>query len=69
MQRRQFLFALSGVAATFAARSYAGTASGDGRVTIMQFSDDGKPLGRATLARVSRNAEWKRVLSPDAVPA
>lgn len=64
MQRRQFLFALSGVAAAFATRSYAGTPSGNDKVTIMQFSDDGKPLGRATLARVRKDAEWKTRLSP-----
>jgi peptide-methionine (R)-S-oxide reductase len=64
MQRRQFLFAISGVAAVFATRTYAGTSSGGGTVTIMRYSDDGKPLGHATLARVSKDTEWKRTLSP-----
>ena len=64
MQRRQFLYALSGVAMAFAARSYAGTVSGNGKVSIMQFSDDGKPLGRATLDKVRKDAEWKKTLPP-----
>ncbi len=64
MQRRQFLFALSGVAALLATRSYAGT-SGDGdKVSIIQFADDGKPLGRVALPKVNKDAEWKRRLSP-----
>ena len=64
MQRRQFLFALTGVAAALATRSYAGGSSGNDKVTVMQFSDDGKPLGRATLAKVRKDAEWKKTLSP-----
>ena len=64
MQRRQFLFALSGAAVMLATRSFAGTASAGDRVTIMQFSDDGKPLRRATLAKVHKDAEWRKVLSP-----
>jgi peptide-methionine (R)-S-oxide reductase len=64
MQRRQFLFALSGVAAALATRSYADTASATDKVIVMQFSDDGKPLGRATLPKVRKDAEWKKTLSP-----
>jgi peptide-methionine (R)-S-oxide reductase len=63
MQRRQFLYALSGVAAILATRSFAGASPASGQVTIMQFSDDGKTLGRATLAKVSKDAEWKKTLS------
>jgi peptide-methionine (R)-S-oxide reductase len=63
MQRRQFLFALSGVAAVLATRSLAAAEVAGDKVTIMQFSDDGRPLGRATLPRVHREAEWKRTLS------
>ena len=64
MQRRQFLFALSGFAAVYATRSYAGAGSGKDMVTIMQFADDGKPLGRAPLAKVRKDAEWRKQLSP-----
>ena len=64
MQRRQFLMSLSGAAVLLATRSFAGTTTADSKVTIMQFSDDGKPLARATLAKVSKDAEWRKVLSP-----
>jgi peptide-methionine (R)-S-oxide reductase len=64
MQRRHFLFALSGLTMALATRSFAGETSGGDKVTVMQFSDDGKPLGRATLTKVSKDAEWKQRLSP-----
>ena len=63
MQRRHFLFALSGLTVALATSSFAGETSGGDKVTIIQFSDDGKPLGRATLARVRKDAEWKKRLS------
>jgi peptide-methionine (R)-S-oxide reductase len=62
MERRQFLFTLSGITLALATRSYA--APGSGKVTIMQFSDDGKPLGPATLAKVYKDAEWRKRLLP-----
>ena len=61
MHRRQFLFALSGVTLALTTRSYA--APGDEKVTIIQFADDGKMLGRATLSKVNKDAEWKQRLS------
>lgn len=65
MQRRQFLFALSGAAVLVASRSFAGGTSGGEQVTIMQFSDDGKPLGRTALSKVIKDkAEWRKILSP-----
>jgi peptide-methionine (R)-S-oxide reductase len=68
MQRRHFLLTLSGLSTTLvmslAARSFAGETSGSDKVTIMQYSDDGKPLGRATLPKVRKDAEWKQRLSP-----
>ena len=64
MQRRHFLFALSGITMALATRSFAGEASGNDQVTVMQFSDDGKAMGRATLSRVRKDAEWKKRLSP-----
>lgn len=64
MQRRQFLFALSGAAVALATRSFAGTSPTGDKVTIVQFSDDGHPLGRATLIKVNKDAEWRKVLSP-----
>lgn len=62
MQRRQFLFALSGVAMVLATRSYAGIAAN--QVTVMKFSDDGKPLGLITLEKIKKDTEWKKRLSP-----
>jgi len=64
MQRRHFLYALSGLTLALATRSFADQVSGSDQVTIMQFSDDGKALGRATLAKVRKDAEWKKRLSP-----
>lgn len=64
MQRRKFLFTLSGLAFAYTARSFAGSLSPNGQVTILQFSDAGKPLGRITLAKVRKEAEWKKRLSP-----
>ena len=62
MQRRQFLFTLPGITLALATRSFA--APGNDKVTIMRFSDDGKALGPATLAKVRNDAEWKKRLSP-----
>jgi peptide-methionine (R)-S-oxide reductase len=64
MQRRQFLFALSSAAVFLTGRASASEASGGDKVTIMKFSDDGKPLGRVTLLKVRKDAEWRKVLSP-----
>lgn len=64
MHRRQFLLTLSGIALTCSTRSFAGTPPANDQVTIMRFSDNGKPLGRVTMAKVRRDAEWKKRLSP-----
>lgn len=64
MQRRAFLNVLSGAAVMLATRSFSATAAGSDKVTIMRFSDDGRPLGRATLDKVRKDAEWRKVLSP-----
>ena len=53
MLRIEFLFALSGIALAYTARSFAGTSSANDKVTIMKYSDDGKPLGLATLTKVN----------------
>ena len=46
----------------FASGAGAGT---PGTVTIVQFSDDGKPMGKVTVPRVVRSdAEWKEKLTP-----
>lgn len=58
MQRRQFLLALSGL--LVAPRLFAT----EDKVTIVRFSDDGKPLGRVTTDKVHNDSEWKRRLSP-----
>ena len=62
MQRREFLFILSGLAVALASRSYAGIAKI--QVTVMKFSDDGRPLGMVTLDKINKDMEWKRQLSP-----
>jgi peptide-methionine (R)-S-oxide reductase len=64
VQRRQFIFTLTGAAVVLATHSFAGAAASGDKVTIMQFSDDGKALGRATLAKVRKDTEWRKVLSP-----
>lgn len=57
MQRRQFMLAMS--ALMLAPRLFA-----DERVVVVQFADDGRMLGLATLPRVRQDAEWKKRLSP-----
>ncbi len=64
MLRREFLLALSGITLAYTVRSFAAMPSAGARVTIMQFSDDGKPLGRVTLPKVDNDAEWRKRLSP-----
>jgi peptide-methionine (R)-S-oxide reductase len=71
--RRTFLFTAASacsVAALAAWRpSFVAAASGGagmpGTVTIVQFSDAGKPVGKITVPRVVKSeAEWKQKLSP-----
>ena len=64
MHRRQFLLTLSGAVVFLSTRSFADATSEGTKVTIMQFSDEGKALGRITLAKVNKDAEWRAVLSP-----
>ena len=64
MERRRFLAALSGLTVACATRSFAGTAISAEKVTIVQFAGDGKLLGRVTLSKVNKDAEWKKHLSP-----
>ncbi len=64
MQRRHFLIALPVATLALATRSYAADTSASDMVTINQFSDDGKALGRVKLAKVRKDAEWKKRLSP-----
>ena len=64
MLRRDFLLAISGMALAYTARSFARAPATNEEVSIMQFSDDGKPLGLATLPKVHKDAEWKTRLSP-----
>jgi peptide-methionine (R)-S-oxide reductase len=71
--RRAFLFTAAsacGVAALVAWRPSFIAAAGGGAgapstVTIVQFSDAGKPTGKTTVPRVVKSeAEWKQKLSP-----
>jgi peptide-methionine (R)-S-oxide reductase len=64
MERRKFFGALSAIGLAYSTRARVAAAAAGDQVTIMRFSDDGKPLGRATLAKVSKDAEWKKTLSP-----
>ncbi|MDP1636379.1 MAG: peptide-methionine (R)-S-oxide reductase MsrB [Gallionellaceae bacterium] len=64
MERRDFLLTLGGAALAISTRSFAGMTAANDKVTVMQFADDGKPMGRATLAKVYKDAEWKKRLSP-----
>lgn len=64
MQRRNFLAALSGFAFSYSARSFGEKVTSNDPVTIMQFSDDGTPLGRARIPKVNNDAEWRKHLSP-----
>jgi peptide-methionine (R)-S-oxide reductase len=64
MQRRKFLHTLSAITLTFSTRAFSEAASAAKRVTVVRFSDDGKPLGQVTLDKVSKDAEWKKTLSP-----
>ena len=63
MQRRDFLTALSGLALSYSTRSLAKTPDANDQVTVMQFADDGKPLGLVTVPKVHKVAEWKKRLS------
>ena len=64
MQRRQFIFALFSTTIVLATRPFAVLASNGNKVTIVQFSDDGKALRRVTLSKVHKDAEWRKTLSP-----
>jgi peptide-methionine (R)-S-oxide reductase len=64
--RRAFLFTAATAVAGFAVwRPSLSSASGSGTVTIVQFSDAGKPTGKVTVPKVKfSDAEWKQKLSP-----
>lgn len=62
MHRREFILALSGMALAYAGRSFADVPKN--KVTVMQFSADGKPAGYAVLDKVGKDAEWRKRLTP-----
>lgn len=75
MDRRKFLIASSaiiagGVGALWVRNPTLGTVDakgteGSGPVTVIQFSDDGKKLGTASVQKVRKtDAEWKQQLTP-----
>ena len=64
MQRRQFLLGFAGMAVMLSSRTFADGTTKSETVTVMQFSDDGKPLGLKTLSKIHRDAEWRKTLSP-----
>lgn len=64
MRRRQFLLTLSGITMVMATRANDIETSGTAKVTIMQFSNDGKPQGLVTLTKVNQSSEWRNELSP-----
>lgn len=52
-------------AATFLeTQTFVVNSSDDDNVTVMKFSDDGNPLGQVTLAKVHKDVEWRKILSP-----
>ena len=60
MHRRRFLAVSVAVAA-----ASAGLLRADDSVTVIQFSPDGKKLGKVKLPRVTRtDAQWRQQLSP-----
>jgi peptide-methionine (R)-S-oxide reductase len=71
--RRAFLFteaSVCGVAALTWRPSFATATSGavaaPGNITIVEFSDTGKPTGKITVSRVVKSeAEWKQKLTPE----
>src|ERR1700679_2537168 len=68
--RRAFLLtaaSAAGLAAWRPSLAFASSAGGGtpGAVTIVEFSDAGKPTGKASIPRVVRSdAEWKQKLTP-----
>jgi peptide-methionine (R)-S-oxide reductase len=61
--RRSFLLGAASAAAFAVYRP--SFAFGAGTVTVIQFSDAGKPTGKATIPKVVRpDAEWKQKLAP-----
>ena len=76
MQRRTFLAVSASAAAGFVLWSLrkpevllaaGGTEGARGEVTIIEFSDDGKRLKKARMAKVVKTEEeWKKLLSPNA---
>jgi peptide-methionine (R)-S-oxide reductase len=68
--RRRFLITTAGAAGLAALRPFLAFAAGagagtSGTVTVVQFSDAGKPTGKVTVQRVVRSdAEWKQKLDP-----
>jgi peptide-methionine (R)-S-oxide reductase len=70
--RRAFVAAAIGGAALWILRRFplpaveaSGSGGSSGPVTIVQFSDLGKPTGKATVSRVIKSdADWKQQLSP-----
>jgi peptide-methionine (R)-S-oxide reductase len=75
LSRRVFVLGAAGVCGVVAFRSLrspssvaaetAGSADTPGSVTIIQFSPDGKKIGKATVPRVIKaDADWKQQLSP-----
>ena len=64
MQRRQFIFTVFSASMVLATRPFAVFASNDNKVTIVQFSDDGKELRHVIVSKVHKDAEWRKTLSP-----
>jgi peptide-methionine (R)-S-oxide reductase len=65
--RRTFLVAAASAAGLAALRPALALAGGGapGTVTVVQFSDAGKPTGKVTVPHVARSeAEWKQKLAP-----
>jgi peptide-methionine (R)-S-oxide reductase len=68
LNRRTFLItaaSAAGLAAWRPSLAFAAGAGTPGTVTVVQFSDAGKPTGKVSVPRVVRSdAEWKQKLAP-----
>jgi peptide-methionine (R)-S-oxide reductase len=71
LDRREFIStavgaaSVAGLASWSSKFAFAAGANTAGTVTIVQFSDAGKPTGKSTVSKVVRSdAEWKQKLAP-----
>lgn len=65
LTRRTFLFTATSAAWLVACRPSLALGAGAGTITVVQFSDAGKPTGKVSIQKVVfSDAEWKQKLNP-----